>query len=60
MRARSARRHIKTAGQIISAPAKKLEPGAAPKMRTGVPLFAPRPGAKKPSLALVNRLRDSQ
>jgi hypothetical protein len=30
-----------------------------PRMRNGVPLFVPKPGAPKPDLALVNRLRDA-
>jgi hypothetical protein len=48
-----------TMGQIISDLARKaLEPGDAPKTRNGVPLFKPKPGARKPSLQLVNELRD--
>ncbi len=48
-----------TAGQVISDLARAaLEPKAAPKRRNGVPLFTPKPGARKPHLALVNRLRD--
>src|SRR5947209_20192061 len=48
-----------TMGQIISDLARKaLEPKRSPKMRNGVPLFVPKRGAKKPCLALVNRLRD--
>jgi hypothetical protein len=48
-----------TMGEIISTLARKaLEPRRPPKTRNGVPLFAPRPGAQKPSLGLVNRLRD--
>ena len=48
-----------TMGEIISTLARKaLEPKRPPKMRNGVPLFVPKPGAKKPSLGLVNRLRD--
>jgi len=35
-----------------------LEPKKAPKIRNGVPLFAPKAGAKRPGLELVNRLRD--
>ena len=46
-------------GRVISDLTRKaLEPGAAPKMRNGVPLFTPEANAPKPSLALVNRLRD--
>lgn len=48
-----------TMGQILSELARKaLETKPAPRMRNGVPLFVPKPGAKKPHLALVNRLRD--
>lgn len=51
-------RHL-TLGQVISELARKgLEPGRPLKMRNGVPLFVPRPGARKPHLRLVNRLRD--
>lgn len=50
-----------TAGQIISELARRaLEPAKAPRMRNGVPLFEPKAGAKKPHLALINRLRDSE
>jgi len=48
-----------TMGRIISDLARRaLEPGDAPKTRNGVPLFKPKPGARKPSLQLVNELRD--
>jgi hypothetical protein len=48
-----------TIGQVISDLTRKaLEPEGAPTMRNGVPLFAPKAGAKKPHLSLVNRLRD--
>ena len=51
----------KTAGQVLSRLARQaLEPKAAPKVRNGVPLFTPKPGARKPHLALVNRLRDDE
>ena len=50
-----------TTGQVISDLARAaLEPKGAPKVRNGVPLFAPKPGARKPHLALVNRLRDEE
>lgn len=50
----------KTAGQIISELVRQaLQPKAPPNVRNGVPLFVPKPGAKKPSLALVNQLRDA-
>jgi len=49
-----------TAGQIISDLVRQaLEPKAPPKVRNGVPVFVPKAGARKPSLALVNRLRDA-
>ena len=49
----------KTAGQVLSELARQaLEPKERPRMRNGVPLFQPRPGAEKPSMALVNQLRD--
>jgi hypothetical protein len=48
-----------TMGQIISDMVRTaLEPGDAPKTRNGVPLFKPKPGARKPSLQLINELRD--
>jgi hypothetical protein len=50
----------KTAGQVLSELARQaLEPKARPRIRNGVPLFQPRPGAKKPSMALINQLRDA-
>jgi len=49
----------KTTGQILSELARRaLEPKAAPKVRNGVPLLAPRHGAKAAHLTLVNQLRD--
>lgn len=49
----------KTAGQVLSELARQaLEPKSPPKMRNGVPLFVPKRGARKPHMALVNRLRD--
>lgn len=48
-----------TMSRIISDLVRKsLEPKRPPKTRNGVPLFVPRLGAKKPNLALVNKLRD--
>lgn len=48
-----------TMGEVISELARRaLEPKSPPKMRNGVPLFTPKAGARKPHLALVNRLRD--
>ncbi len=46
-------------GQVVSDLLRKaLEPKEAPVMRNGVPLFVPKKNAKKPSLDLVNELRD--
>ena len=54
-----ARQRGTTAGQVISELARQtLEPKSSPKVRNGVPLFTPKPGARKPHLALVNQLRD--
>jgi hypothetical protein len=54
-----ARQRGQTAGQVISALVRKaLDPQRPPRMRNGVPLFTPKRGARKPSLDLVNRLRD--
>jgi hypothetical protein len=50
-----------TMGQVISELVRKaLTPKAAPRVRNGVPLFAPRPRAKRPHPALVNKLRDDR
>jgi hypothetical protein len=50
-----------TMGQVVSGLLRQaLEPKAAPRMRNGVPLFTPKPGARKPNLDLVNRLRDGE
>ena len=54
-----ARKRGLTMGQVISELARAaLEPKTRSTVRNGVPLFAPKPGARKPHLALVNRLRD--
>jgi hypothetical protein len=43
----------------IPEPRKKVGAAAnSPMTRNGVPLFAPKPGARKPDLRLINRLRD--
>ena len=52
-----------TMGRVISDLVRRsLEPKRKPRthntIRNGVPLFVPKTGAKKPSLALVNKLRD--
>jgi hypothetical protein len=48
-------------GQMVSQMIRQgLEPRNPPRVRNGVPLFVPKPGAPKPDLALVNRLRDEE
>ena len=49
-----------TAGRVLSDLARKaLEPKGSAKVRNGVPLLPPRPkGTARPTMALVNRLRD--
>jgi len=51
-----------TAGRVLSDLARKgLEPHQPPAVRNGVPLLAPRspgPGAPRPTMKLVNELRD--
>ena len=50
-----------TMGQVISQLVRKaMDPTSAPHVRNGVLLFDLKPGARKPSMALVNRLRDEQ
>jgi len=39
---------------------KSLEASAPLKTRNGVPLIVRRPGASKPTLTLINRLRDQE
>ncbi len=48
-------------GQILSELARRaLEPKRAPALRNGVPLMPRRPkGSPRPTLELVNRLRDA-
>lgn len=46
-------------GRAISLLARKgLEPRPHGRVRNGVRLFDPKPGAPKPTLELINRLRD--
>jgi hypothetical protein len=49
-----------TAGRVLSELARQaLEPRRSPRVRNGVPLLPRRPaGSAKPTLDLVNRLRD--
>jgi hypothetical protein len=50
-----------TMGQVVSDLFRKaLEPSASPRLRNGASLFVPKKGVAKPSLALVNRLRDGE
>jgi hypothetical protein len=56
-----AQQHRTTMGQVISQLVRKgMEPKSAPRMRNGVLLFDLKPGARKPSMALVNQLRDEE
>jgi hypothetical protein len=56
-----ARQRGATIGQVVSQLIRQgLEAKDPPRMRNGVPLFVPKPGAPKPDLALVNRLRDEE
>lgn len=55
-----ARQRGSTAGQIVSELMRQaLQPQAAARVRNGVMLFEPKPGAKPSHLKLVNDLRDS-
>lgn len=48
-------------GQVISELARKsLDTRSSTRVRNGVPVFKPKPGAKKPHLKIVNELRDDQ
>jgi hypothetical protein len=50
-----------SAGKVISNLVRQaLEPKKQVRTRNGVLLFEPKPGAKRPNLALVNRLRDQE
>jgi hypothetical protein len=56
-----ARQRGATMGQVVSQMIRQgLGPRNPPRVRNGVPLFVPKPGAPKPDLALVNRLRDEE
>jgi hypothetical protein len=56
---RLARQEGLTLGQVISDLARQSLAARAPvKIRNGVPLFAPKKGASKPDLQIVNELRD--
>ena len=46
-------------GRVVSQLLRKaLEPAVPCRMRNGIPVFSARPGAVKPDLELINRLRD--
>jgi hypothetical protein len=50
-----------TMGQAISELVRKAtQPASAPRMRNGVMVFHLQPGARKPAMALVNRLREEE
>jgi hypothetical protein len=54
-----ARQQGVTIGRLISELARQsLATGAPLKVRNGVLLFVPKPGASKPDLRTVNRLRE--
>ena len=56
-----ARQKGSTLGKVISDLARQsLAAKAPPKMRNGMLLFESRPGAPKPDMELVNRLRDEE
>jgi hypothetical protein len=56
-----ARQRRATMGQIVSELIRKaIAPSGRPTTRNGVPLFTSKPGARKPNLELVNRLRDGE
>jgi hypothetical protein len=52
--------HRTTAGRVVSDLVRKaLAPVSAPRVRNGVPVLPPRsPGARIPTMKLVNELRD--
>ena len=48
-----------SAGRIISGLVRTaLQPKTAAKTRNGIRLFHPKPGARQPTLAFINQLRD--
>ena len=50
-----------TAGQVLSDLARQaLTQKEAPKMRNGIPLLTPKPGATLLTLEEINRLRDEE
>jgi hypothetical protein len=57
-----ANRQNKSAGEVVSGLIRvALEtPSDSPKSRNGIPLLTPVPGAPRPTLELINRLRDDE
>jgi hypothetical protein len=56
-----ARQRGTSMGAVVSDLARTaLEPKAGRVMRNGFEVFVPRPGARKPSLEFINRLRDEE
>jgi hypothetical protein len=56
----AAQKRVST-GKIVSDLMRQaLAPKKAPRMRNGVPLLEPRPGARPITLELVNELRDEE
>ncbi len=51
-----------TAGRVLSDLARiALEPKRSPRLRNGVPVLPRRPkGSRRPTMALVNKLRDEE
>lgn len=49
---------VELAGAIAELARRSLAPVASAGRRNGIPLLPVRPGAKRATLALVNRLRD--
>jgi hypothetical protein len=50
-----------SAGRVISDLVRQaLMPKKRPRMRNGIPQFEPKPGAKPPTLDLINQLRDEE
>ena len=58
---RMAEQRETTLGRVLSDLVRQaLVPKASPRVKNGVLLFRMKAGAKKPSLDLVNRLRDAE
>jgi hypothetical protein len=47
-----------TIGRVVSDMCRRGLEFGAPRVRNGVPLFTPKAGVARPSMALVSRLRD--